>query len=244
MREELVLIDTGYAIYAPEMMGILRERFKDWDAKAKRVFITHADVDHCELLSKLESVTIYLNRKSADNLNRQRAGVPDYRENSDLGFGYSKLSRIISGYTPPEASRLAILDSGTPEEHEELLSIAHFDVSGLDFEVLEGSGGHLYGEMVFLCRRKGIVFTGDLLVNISGFTSERAEFNSLAPYLMRSVNIDSQKATHMRNQILELIGETEKQCERPCIICGGHGPISMLDNGRVINARGMGIVEE
>lgn len=231
----LVLVDTGYAIYADEMFNIFNQLFHDWSKRSKVVYITHADVDHCGLLSKLEDVKICLNKKSADSLYRQSIGIPDYRENNGLHFGYSKLSRIISGYTPPNTNKFEIIDSDTPEVHDELLHIGDFKIADLDFEVLEGSGGHLYGEMVFVCRKIGIVITGDIVVNINGFSPERAEFNSLAPYLMRSVNIDSRKATDMRNQIINLIKCIEKINKKPCIICGGHGPISVLTGGKFEN---------
>lgn len=226
--DELVLIDTGYAIYGEELVDNLKKLFVDWEQRPKRVFITHADVDHCGLLSKLQDAKIVLNQKSADSLRRQGIGIPDYRENHDDGLGYSKLSRIISGYSPPEPDGFIVMDRNTPDEHDELLRIGDFEVADLRFEVFEGSGGHLEGEMIFVCWERGLVFTGDNLVNISGFSPERAEFNSLAPYLMRSVNVDSQKATAMREQILSLVQSIVKKNQKPCIICGGHGPIFFL----------------
>jgi len=231
---QLVLIDTGYAVYADEMLDIFNNMFPDWEKKSKKIYITHADVDHCGLLSKLEGIKICLNKKSADSLSRQYNGVPDYRENNDLGFGYSKLSRIISGYIPPNTDRFEIIDNDTPEEHNELMQIGNFTIADLEFEVFEGSGGHIEGEMVFVCRKYGIVFTGDILVNIKEFTQERSEFNSLAPYLMRSVNIDSEKATEMRKQVVKLIKKVEEINEKACIICGGHGPISVLKDGKMV----------
>jgi len=101
----------------------------------KRIFITHADVDHCGLLSRFEGIRICLNKKSADSLRCQLMGIPDYRENNDFGWGYSKLSRIISGYTPPNTDQFAIFDEGTPNEHDELLLIGDFKLAGLEFKV-------------------------------------------------------------------------------------------------------------
>jgi glyoxylase-like metal-dependent hydrolase (beta-lactamase superfamily II) len=234
-NKELILIDTGYAIYATEMFGVFDRIFPDWKRRIKKIFISHADVDHCGLLSKLSAVKIGLNQKSADSLLRQYQGIPDYRENNSLGLGYSKLSRIISGYNPPDPAQFEIIDKDTPKEHEQLIFIGDFNITDLKFEVWEGSGGHLYGEMVFICQERGIVFTGDNLVNISGFSPERSEFNLLAPYLMRSVNIDSKKATLMRKAIIEMITTIENRNQKPCIICGGHGPLSMLTDGKLIN---------
>jgi hypothetical protein len=88
---------------------------------------------------------------------------------------------------------------------------------------------------VLACRAYGLVFTGDILVNISGFSPETAEFNSLAPYLMRSVNVDGQKAKEMRVQIIKLVEAIEFENKKNCLILGGHGPLSILRDGKMEN---------
>lgn len=231
--DELVLIDTGYAVYAGEMKRLLRSLVPGFESLPKRIYITHADVDHCGLLSKLEDAEIILNKKSADSLKRQAAGLPDYREKNELSFGYSKISMIVSGYTPPDPSRLTILDTGTPEEHEGFIKIGEMTAGSLSFDILEGAGGHLGGEMIYVSEKAGLIFTGDLLVNIGGFSEELKQFNSLAPYLMKSVNVDSRKATEMRKEIIKIAGDISRSNGRPCIICGGHGPISVLEGDKL-----------
>lgn len=231
---EIVFIDTGYSIYAGEMQKIFRFLIPDYETRRKTIYITHADVDHCGLLPKIEDAEIRLNRISADSLTRQIMGLADYRENTELGLGYSKISRIISGYRPPDPARFQIIDSGTPAEHEDLLPIGTILIGDLEFVIMEGSGGHLDGEMIYFSRENGILFTGDLLVNISGFSKETAEFNSLAPFLLRSVNINSAKATAMRKQLLALIEKQSAGNGRPVMICCGHGPVSMLRNKKML----------
>lgn len=176
---------------------------------------------------------IIVNQKSAENFQRQVDQLPDFREQTALHMGYNKISRIMSGYLPPDGSRLTLLDRDTPKEHDALLQIGEFRIGDLHFDILEGSGGHLYGEMVYVCREAGIVLTGDILVNISGFSRERAEYNSLAPYLMKSVNVDSTKAREMRQQTMALVQETTARNSSPCIVCGGHGPLFILQDGRM-----------
>lgn len=233
-RDEYLLIDNGYAIYANEMRRVFNELFPDWESRKKRVYITHADVDHCGLLSMFRSDEIYLNQKSFESLNRQLRGLPDCRENTALGLGYSKINRIISGYVPPNLDGVHIIDSSTPEEHSELIKIGNMRVADLDFTIYESSGGHVYGEMVYVCEKAGIVFTGDILVNIHGFSKERAEYNSLAPYLLKSVNIDSQKANKMRKKVVEIIESISNKNQRPCVFCGGHGPLSEIVDGKPV----------
>jgi len=238
--ETLTLLDTGYAVYAPEMMEVFLSLWPDFRARPKRIYITHADVDHCGLLSVLTDAEIILNQKSAQSLKRQAAGIPDYRENTQLGAGYSKISRIISGYRPADPARFQILDCGTPEEHDDMREIGHMTAGDLDFTICEGSGGHLKGEMVYVCRKAGAIFTGDLLVNISGFSQEVAEFNSLAPYLIKSVNMNSAKATQMRHTLLRMAETISLENGRPCVLFCGHGPVSVVKDGRLM-AYGGGI---
>ena len=233
--DELVLIDTGFAIYADEMLQAFKELIPEWESRTKKVYITHADVDHCGLLVKLNNSEIIVNEKSAENFKRQAEGLPDYREQTELHLGYSKISQIISGYKVPDVNRLKILDSETPKEHNSLIPIGKLLIGDMNFTIYEGSGGHLYGEMIYVCPKAGIVLTGDILVNINGFSKERAEFNSLAPYLMKSVNVNSDKAKEMRQQVMALIQDISKQNMKPCIICGGHGPVSEIIDGKMVS---------
>lgn len=230
---ELVLLDTGFAIYAGEMFKAFLNVWPDFIERKKKVYITHADVDHCGLLAKLENCSIMLNRKSAESLSRQLTGGRDFREGTELGLGYSRISQIISGYMPPDPTALTIFDKQTPDEHEELLCIEKMQVGKLDFDILESSGGHLNGEMVFVCKNPGIIFTGDLLINIEGFSPEVAEFNSFAPYLMKTVNVDSKRASEMRKEIARLAAEISMENRKPCIICCGHGPLSEFVDGKL-----------
>lgn len=232
-ERELVLLDTGFAIYGEEMLNEFKNIWPDFSERMKRVFVTHADVDHCGLLSKLENAEIIINRKSAESLSRQLSGGRDFREGTELGLGYSRISQIISGYTPPNPERFTIIDTGTPEEHEELLTIGKMNVGKLTFDILESSGGHLNGEMVYVCKEQGVIFTGDLLINIEGFSAETAEFNSFAPYLMKSVNVDSKRASEMRKEIAKLAKVISAENQKPCIICCGHGPLSEFIDGKL-----------
>jgi glyoxylase-like metal-dependent hydrolase (beta-lactamase superfamily II) len=233
--DKLLLIDTGYAIYADEMLHILAMLIPDWESRTKKVYITHADVDHCGLLFKLNNTEIIVNQKSAENFKRQSDRLPDYREQTELHLGYSKISQIISGYVVPDVNKLKIIDNDTPKEHNSFIPIGNMIIGDMEFTIFEGSGGHLYGEMIYVCRKAGIVFTGDILVNINGFSKERAEFNSLAPYLMKSVNVNSEKAKEMRRQAMALIQDISNQNMKPCLICGGHGPVSELLDGKMVS---------
>ena len=64
-------------------------------------------------------------------------------------------------------------------------------------------------------KEKKLVFTGDIFVNVKGFTPEQYDFNLLAPYLMGSVNTDSKKASACRKILIS-------NCE-DYLLCPGHG---------------------
>jgi hypothetical protein len=78
-----------------------------------------------------------------------------------------------------------------------------------------------------------LIFTGDNLININDFSEDVKYFNSIAPYLMKSVNVDSQKANNMRKEIIKLINKIQDDNKKSCIICGGHGPISILKDNKL-----------
>ena len=61
--------------------------------------------------------------------------------------------------------------------------------------------------------------SGDIMVNIPGFTPEQAAFNRLAPYLMTSVNMDSRRASLEREALLRRFPVGEY------VYCCGHGAI-------------------
>ncbi len=49
--------------------------------------------------------------------------------------------------------------------------------------------------------------------------------------------MNSRKATAMRDAIVQLIEAIQTE-NRQCLICGGHGPLSVLVNGKMINYQG------
>lgn len=220
--DELLFIDTGFAIYADEMMEIFKGLFENFSSMKKTILLTHADVDHCGLLSILTDAKILVNEKTAKSLMKQSNNVVDYREMNKYCLGYSRLSRIFSNYVPPKQNQLTILDSTTPKEHNKFIHICDIAFKDISLEMHEGSGGHMFGEVIFLCKDHKLMFTGDLLVNIKGFSGETMEFNSIAPYLMTSVDLKPDLAKSMRLQIFEML---EKLGKDGYTILGGHGPI-------------------
>ncbi|MEG0693117.1 MAG: MBL fold metallo-hydrolase [Oscillospiraceae bacterium] len=232
---ELLFIDSGFACFSDEMFQIFHELFPNFDSIKKSIWITHIDIDHCGLLNYFDEV--YLNQKGAENFKYEREGNQNFREQNKLSAPYCRLSRIISNYQTPNEKSFKLIDQFPVENSKPLSLISHLQFEDLNFAVYQGSGGHILGETIFVCKEHGIIFTGDNLVNINGFSKEQSEFSILAPYLMTSVNIDSKKAKEVRNAIIQIIHEIEEAAQKQCLICGGHGAISVLKENRLVNVQ-------
>ena len=89
---------------------------------------------------------------------------------------------------------------------EPLTQIGFFDFGDLHFEVYEGKGGHLPGEVVLIDYNNNIAFTGDVYINTHGLTAEQAEYNQYAPILMTSVDTDPTLCGEERKAIMRRLG--------------------------------------
>ena len=83
--------------------------------------------------------------------------------------------------------------------------------------MFEGKGGHLPGEIVLIDYIHRIAFTGDIYINMHGFTPQQAEYNQYAPTLMTSVDTDPALCAEERKAVLR------KLCGGEWQIFGAHG---------------------
>lgn len=210
-EQELLFVDSGFACFLDEMQAIFHRLFPDFEKRKKSIVLTHADIDHTGLLGLFD--TVFVSESCFENFRLENEDKDNFREQNMLHAPYYKLSRIITGYIPPNLEKFAIIGKKTDEGIHS--KIGELNFADLHFEVFEGNGGHVKGEIDLLCKEQKIAFTGDHLVNIEGFSEQQHAFNLLAPYLMTSVNVDSQKAKLCR---LKLVKKTAGY-----LICPGHG---------------------
>jgi glyoxylase-like metal-dependent hydrolase (beta-lactamase superfamily II) len=112
-------------------------------------------------------------------------------------------------------------------------------IGDLDLEILDGLGGHTFGQVFLYSADHGLLFTADSVINFTSLTKERADYSSLAAFLVTSVNVDSENARKERKGLLELVQATDLALSpmgRRCLICGGHGAVSVLDSGKLVPA--------
>ena len=209
--EEVLFIDGGFQCFLEEMVPILESLIPNFYGRKKRIALTHADIDHDGLLPLFDEVLVSQN--CYQNFLWDFQGQDDFREQNPIHAPYCRLSKIISGYTPPNPEKLRVI--GRKEDNRTLSHIGELKFGDLCFQLYEGNGGHVKGETIYFDPDKKVMFTGDNLVNIKWFSKDQMTFNALAPYLMTSVNMDSKEATACRKQLLKWA--------KGVFVCPGHG---------------------
>lgn len=212
---ETLFVDCGYALYRDEMLELIRSILPGFDDMKKRIFITHADVDHTGLLPVFDE--ILASRKTAQCLELEYKGENGFREQNPLHRPYVNICKALTFYKPPVPEKILPLWGSSDENKELLEQVGSLDLGELHFEVYEGKGGHLPGETVLIDFAHHIAFTGDIYVNIHGMTREQAEYNRYAPVLMTSVDTDPALCTAERQSVMQRLGAGEWK------IYGSHG---------------------
>lgn len=210
-NSELLFVDSGFACFEDEMKKLFHELFPNFDDMKKELILTHADMDHIGISDIFDN--IYVSENTFINFKREHEGKKNFREEKYLHEPYIKLDGIISRYTPPQLNKLRII--GNKSNDKEFEKIGDFNFNDLSFEIYESNGGHLKGEIILVEKNTKIIFTGDIFVNVKGFSKEQYDFNLLAPYLMGSVNTDSSKASACRKILLNK--------SKDYLLCPGHG---------------------
>ena len=214
-RGEYLFVDSGYALYEQEMVGLFRSLLPDYDKMKKRILVTHADVDHCGLLHLFDE--ILTSRKSALCLQLEYEGKNGFREQNPLHKPYINMCKTLTAYAPPNPQLVHPLWDDPQEQTEPLCQIGFFDFGELHFEVYQGKGGHLPGEIVLIDYAHHLVFTGDIYINMQGLIEKQSQYNQYAPILMTSVDTDPKLCALERKAILQRLGAGKWQ------IFGAHG---------------------
>ena len=212
---EVLFVDCGYALYREEMLPLIRSIVPDFDRIKKRIFVTHADVDHCGLLPLFDE--ILTSRKTKECLELEYKGENGFREQNPLHKPYINICKALTSYHPPVPEKVYALWDTQGDQTAPLEQTGFFDFGELHFEVYQGKGGHLPGETVLIDYEHHIAFTGDIYVNIHGMTREQAEYNKCAPVLMSGVDTDPELCAAERAAILQRLGAGA------CKLFGAHG---------------------
>ncbi len=212
---ELLFVDSGYACYSDEMLDVFKRLIPNFESIKKTILVTHADVDHCGLLPIFDE--IIASSKTADCLKNEFLGNDGYREKNPLHKPYINICKILTSYKAVNPDKITTLWNDIDNLKEPITQIGFFDFQELHFEVYEGKGGHLPGEIVLIDYAHHIAITGDIYINTHGLTSQQAEYNKYAPILMTSVDTDPKLCAEERKAIMQRLGVGQWQ------IFGAHG---------------------
>ena len=201
---EILCVDSGYACYQEEMLSVLRKVVPGFDDLPKRLLLTHADVDHCGMINLFDEVILSCN--SARSLKNETLGENGFREENPLHKPYVDICKILTAYQEADPGKLRTPWKDIPDLQEPLTQIGFFDFGDLHFEVYEGRGGHLPGEIVLIDYKNDLAFTGDVYINLHGLTAAQAEYNQYAPILMTSVDTDPKLCAEERTAIMRRLG--------------------------------------
>ena len=232
--EEKIMVDTGYGIYHDDVMDMLSHYGMSDVQKFSQIIVTHADADHCGA-SGYFSVPVRMHRGTLSIIEKNNRAYGSRSEHSVLEAFYTKMINLFSQFRSP--SEVICFPGGTGRTRGGFPVIAEVRAGDLIFEVLEGLGGHTAGQVFLFNPDKGLLFAADSLINFASLSTERAEYSSLAAFLVTSVNVDSDLAKKERQLLLELAGETDdalKKTGSRCRIFGGHGAVSILDGKKLI----------
>ena len=210
-----LFVDSGYTCYRDEMLDVIRKIVPDFEEMKKSILVTHADVDHCGLLPMFDE--IIASKKTIDCLKNEFIGKDGYREKNPLHKPYINICKILPSYKATDPKNMISAWNNVENPTEPLTQIGFFDFEELHFEVYEGKGGHLPGEIVLIDYGHHIAFTGDIYINVHGLTREQAEYNQYAPILMTSVDTNPSLCSEERRAILGRLGVGNWQ------IFGAHG---------------------
>ena len=212
---KVLFVDSGYACYTDEMLDVFKKLLPEFDTMKKTILVTHADVDHCGLLPIFDK--IIASYKTVNCLVNEYESKDGYRESNPLHKPYINICKILTSYKTVNPQKITVMWNDVENLTEPLTQIGFFDFEELHFEVYEGKGGHLPGEIVLIDYSKHIAITGDIYINTHGLTAEQAEYNQYAPILMTSVDTDSKLCLEERKAIMQRLGVGQWQ------IFGAHG---------------------
>ncbi len=227
--DEQVMVDTGYGIYHADVLRMFQTMGLGDGSRITRIIITHADADHCGA-GGLYGAAACMHRGTQDIIREANRAYGSASQDSVLEEVYTTMINLFSRFSPPERVHLFSPAGGAVRSIFPVL--ATLRICGIEFEVLESLGGHLYGQVFLFSPDTGLLFTADSLFNFRSLTEERRRYNSHADFLITSVNVDSDRASKERKALVELAQAAKSTIPGLggwCIICGGHGAVSVLE---------------
>ncbi|MFW5837856.1 MAG: MBL fold metallo-hydrolase [Desulfovibrionaceae bacterium] len=227
-----LLIDSSYGLYFQDAMAWLKAQGVD-PANIETVLLTHADADHAGWAAPLQKHygANVLRHPQAQNVfeAENRAEGAQTRLHA-LNAAYTKLINRFSDLQVPEAME-------DFPRHPMGGQMCGFPVVGvfrfrdLELTVLESLGGHTPGNVFFLARDQGLLFSGDYLIDVDSLSERSKQTLTLARMLMTSTNADSRVFAQESDMLKTLMRDTARTSKLTAIprVFPGHGDFYALE---------------
>ncbi|PKL57664.1 MAG: MBL fold hydrolase, partial [Methanomicrobiales archaeon HGW-Methanomicrobiales-5] len=202
--------------------------------KINRIVITHADADHCGAAGFF-SAPVLMHSSTLEIIRTNNRAYGSRSDHASLDEFYTKMINLFSKFNIPK--NVDCLSGPTGAMRGIFPVIGSASIGDVELEILDGFSGHTAGQVFLYSRSYGLLFAADSVINFGSLSQERADYSSLAAFLVTSVNVDSQSAKKERLGLFELAQETDAHLAssgRRCLICGGHGAVSTLENGKLV----------
>jgi glyoxylase-like metal-dependent hydrolase (beta-lactamase superfamily II) len=143
-------------------------------------------------------------------------------------------TRLVNGFTNCRFPAKPKYFSAARHERAGAFNVlGKFPVGNLQFEVLESHGGHIPGNVFFLNREYGLLFSADYLLNIKSLTEENKDTLNVYKYLLISPNCNGpvfkEEMASLQALMLGIHTKVQKQ-GRSALILPGHGEYYRLEN--------------
>ncbi|HJX55328.1 MAG TPA: MBL fold metallo-hydrolase [Methanoregula sp.] len=232
--EERVMIDTGYGIYHHDVMSMLSRYGLGDEKPVSRIIVTHADADHCGAAGYF-TAPVFMHEETLEIIKKNNRAYGSRSEHSVLEEFYTKMINLFSKFNTPIGVHCFSGPTGAMRGIFPVMDTLM--IGDLELEVLEGLGGHTRGQIYLYSQKAGLLFAADSVINFASLSRERADYSSLAAFLVTSVNVDSALAKKERKALLDLCSETDAALRitgRRCLVCGGHGAVSVHEGSGLV----------
>jgi glyoxylase-like metal-dependent hydrolase (beta-lactamase superfamily II)/uncharacterized protein with ACT and thioredoxin-like domain len=223
---ELTMIDTGYGVYYKDFRKLLESKSLD-PASVRRIFVTHADADHAGMTGYFAhdygtEVFMHPGSRHVIKHNNRSYGTPG--KLSNLNKYYTRLVNRFTECRFPE--KLRCFSTSAAGNAGDFPVTDTFKIGNLLFEVIESLGGHIPGNVFFLNREHGLLFTADYLLNIGSLSATDKQTLNVYKYLLVSPNSNSEVFRDEMKALKSLLADLNanlKKAGRTAIVFPGHG---------------------
>jgi len=224
--EEIVMIDTGYGLYYEDAKNMLRQNGLD-PGKVGRIYLSHADADHAGMSGYFAGEfgsSVYMHEEARGVLEHENRAWGSDTPLLELNHCFTALVNEFTKFRVP--AKWIPYSSRQDEWLEGFTVIDQFELADQSYKIIRSEGGHVPGQVFFVNRDSGLIFTGDYLLLVESLSPGERELLNLPKFMMTSTNIDSQLFRREMDMIKKLVikfNTCSGTAKRKTIIVPGHG---------------------